>query len=136
MDVKPWISDRAKATTASYCGDEGEGTNSAYSNFIWKTKEKWKHSPNIQVKTFKSNLKKKLKFKKKLNGAGPGRYENLSYLSRLVLSCLALFNFLNGTGMWIILNKRGGVGMGVTRPEPAPLPSLVRIYIVRGTEII
>ena len=34
------------------------------------------------------------------------------------------FNFLNGTGMRIVSNKRGGVGMGATCPEPAPLPSL------------
>ena len=27
--------------------------------------------------------------------------------------------------MGIILNKRGGVGMGATHPEPAPLSSLV-----------
>ena len=26
--------------------------------------------------------------------------------------------------MGIILNEQGGVGMGATRPEPAPLPSL------------
>ena len=37
----------------------------------------------------------------------------------------APFNFLNGTGMGIVFNKRGGVGMGATRPEPAPLPFLV-----------
>ena len=35
-----------------------------------------------------------------------------------------LFNFLNGTGMKIILNKQGGIGMGVTHPEPTLLPSL------------
>ena len=34
------------------------------------------------------------------------------------------FNFLNETGMRFVLNKRGGVGMGATRPEPAPLPFL------------
>ena len=34
------------------------------------------------------------------------------------------FYFLNGMGMRIISNKRGGVGIGATRPEPAPLPSL------------
>ena len=33
------------------------------------------------------------------------------------------FNFLNGTRMRIILNKWCRVGMGATRPEPAPLPS-------------
>ena len=36
----------------------------------------------------------------------------------------APFNFLNGMGMGIVLNKRGGVGMGATRPEPASLPFL------------
>ena len=36
----------------------------------------------------------------------------------------APFNFLNGTGMRIIFYKRGRVGMGATRPEPAPLPFL------------
>ena len=35
-----------------------------------------------------------------------------------------LFNFLNGTRMRIVLNKRDGVGMGATGPEPALLPSL------------
>ena len=30
----------------------------------------------------------------------------------------APFNILNGTGMGIVFNKRGGVGMGATRPEP------------------
>ena len=38
----------------------------------------------------------------------------------------APFNFLNGMGMIFILNKRDGVGMGATRPEPAPLPFLIR----------
>ena len=28
--------------------------------------------------------------------------------------------------MGIIFNKRGGVGMGATRPEPAPLPFLIK----------
>ena len=41
----------------------------------------------------------------------------------------APFNFLNGTGMRIILNKWGGVGMGATRPEPAPLPSLMGLAV-------
>ena len=35
----------------------------------------------------------------------------------------ALFNFLNATGMKIILNKWSGVGIGATRPEPILLPS-------------
>ncbi|WJZ89101.1 hypothetical protein VitviT2T_008347 [Vitis vinifera] len=39
MDVRTWISDRAEATAASCCGDEGEGTNSAYSNSTGKTEE-------------------------------------------------------------------------------------------------
>ena len=30
----------------------------------------------------------------------------------------------NGTEMGIVFNKRGGVGMGATRSEPAPLPFL------------
>ena len=34
------------------------------------------------------------------------------------------FNFLNGTRMGFVLNKRGGVGMEATRPKPAPLPFL------------
>ena len=33
---------------------------------------------------------------------------------------LAPFNFLNGTGMRIIFYKRGGVGMGATRPVAIP----------------
>ena len=37
------------------------------------------------------------------------------------------FNFLNETGMRFVLNKRGGVGMGATRPEPAPLPFLILV---------
>ena len=37
---------------------------------------------------------------------------------------VAPFNFFYGTGMRIILNKQGGVGMGVTRLEHAPLPLL------------
>ena len=39
-------------------------------------------------------------------------------------TCPAPFNFLNGTGMGIGFAKRGGVGMGATHPEPAPLPFL------------
>ena len=35
-----------------------------------------------------------------------------------------LFNFLNGIEIRIIFNKRDGVGMGATGPEPALLPSL------------
>ena len=35
-------------------------------------------------------------------------------------------NFLTETGMRIIFNERGGVGMGATRPEPAPLPFLIQ----------
>ena len=35
------------------------------------------------------------------------------------------FNFLNGTGMRIILNKRGKVRMRATRPKPVSLSSLV-----------
>ena len=48
-----------------------------------------------------------------------GGYGNLSYPPRP-----ALVKFLYGTGMRIILNKRDRGGMGATRPEPAPLPSL------------
>ena len=33
------------------------------------------------------------------------------------------FNILNEMEMRVILNKRDGVGMGVTRPEPAPIPT-------------
>ena len=40
----------------------------------------------------------------------------------------ASFNFLNEMGMRIILNKWGGVGMGATRLEPAPLSSLKTTY--------
>ena len=38
------------------------------------------------------------------------------------------FNFLNGMGMRIILKKQEGVGMGVTRPKPTPLSSLIKIH--------
>ncbi|KAJ9708620.1 hypothetical protein PVL29_000583 [Vitis rotundifolia] len=103
MDVWTWICDRAKATVANCRGDEGEGINSAYSNFIGKIEESEK------------TLSKK--FKKKLNGAGQCRYGNLSYPP-------APFNFLNGTEMGIILIKRGRVKMRATRPKPVPLPSL------------
>ena len=41
----------------------------------------------------------------------------------------ASFNFLNRIGMRIILNKRGGVGMGATRPEPTPLSFLLATII-------
>ena len=40
---------------------------------------------------------------------------------------LISFNFLNGKGMRIVLNKRGGVGMGATRPKSVPLPFLISI---------
>ena len=39
------------------------------------------------------------------------------------------FNFLNETRMRIVSNKRGGVGMRATCPEPAPLPSLILIEL-------
>lgn len=39
MDVRTGSSDRAEATAGSCCGDEGEGTNSEYSNFIGNTEE-------------------------------------------------------------------------------------------------
>ena len=42
-------------------------------------------------------------------GAGMGIYH----------TCPTPFNFLNGTGIGIVSNKRGGVGMGAIRPEPA-----------------
>ena len=35
------------------------------------------------------------------------------------------FNFLNGTEMRIVLNKRGRVGMRETDPEPVRLPFLL-----------
>ena len=57
--------------------------------------------------------------KKKVKRGGLAGYRNLLYPPRP-----APFKFLNGTGMGFILNKRGGVGMGATRPEPAPLPFL------------
>ena len=37
----------------------------------------------------------------------------------------APFNFLNGTGMRIVLNKRDRVEMGAIDPKPAPLAFLV-----------
>ncbi|KAJ9709695.1 hypothetical protein PVL29_001261 [Vitis rotundifolia] len=58
MNVRTWISDRAKATTASYCGDEGEGINSAYSNFIGKTEESEKTFAEYPSKKKKLNSKK------------------------------------------------------------------------------
>ena len=39
--------------------------------------------------------------------------------------CPTPFNFLSGTRMKIVFNKWGGVEMGATRPEPAPLPFLI-----------
>ena len=41
------------------------------------------------------------------------------------ISCTrsALFNFLNGIEMKIILNKWGEFRMGATHPESVPLPS-------------
>ena len=52
MDVRTRISDRAKAIAASYCGDEGEGTKSAYSNFIGKTEESEKTFAEYPSKKF------------------------------------------------------------------------------------
>ena len=57
---------------------------------------------------------------KKLNGAG-----RVWEIPNPAPPCPAPFNFLNGTGMRIIFNKRGGVGMGATRSEPAPFPFLL-----------
>ena len=45
---------------------------------------------------------------------GRDRYENLSY------PIPAPFNFLNGTGMKIILNKWNRVGMRAIRPVAIP----------------
>ena len=42
----------------------------------------------------------------------------------------APFNFLNETGMIIILNKRNEVGMGATRLEPVSLPSLRKTHFI------
>ena len=52
MDVRTWINDRAKAIATSYCGDEGVGTNSAYSNFIGKTEESEKTFAKYPSKKF------------------------------------------------------------------------------------
>ena len=52
----------------------------------------------------------------RLNGVGRGGVGNFPYPPRL-----APFNFLNGTGMGIIFNKWGGVGMGATRPVAIPM---------------
>ena len=54
---------------------------------------------------------------------GLGGFGNLSYLPR---PAPHPFNFLNGTGMGIVLNKWGGVGMEATRPELAPLSFLLK----------
>ena len=48
-----------------------------------------------------------------------------------IIPCPITFKFLNGMGMRIILNKRGGVGMGATRLELAPLPSLFKTLSAR-----
>ena len=42
----------------------------------------------------------------------------------------APFNFLNGTGMRIVFNKRGGVGMGVTRLIVIPTVFLVFLFFI------
>ena len=68
----------------------------------------------MELKNLKVIFKKKL-YKKKLNWAGPAPPRP------------TLFNFLNEIGMKIIFNKLGGVGMGVTRPESAPLPFLPQL---------
>ena len=47
----------------------------------------------------------------------------------------APFNFLNGTGMGIVFNKRGAVGMGAIRPEPASLPFLSKSSCTHGYNV-
>ena len=47
----------------------------------------------------------------------------------------ALFNFLNGTGMGIVFNKWGEVGMGAIRPEPVPLPFLGKSSCTHGYNV-
>ena len=61
-------------------------------------------------------------FRKSNRKVKQGGYGNLSYPPRP-----AQFKFLNGMWMRIILNKRGWVGMGASRPEPASLPSLINL---------
>ena len=58
--------------------------------------------------------------KKNVKRGGAGQYEKFPYLPHPTPS----FNFLNGTGMGIIFNKRGGVGMGATYPKPTLLSFL------------
>ena len=48
--------------------------------------------------------------------------------TRPVPSRPAPFNFLNGTGMRIVFNKRDRIGMEATCPEPAPLSFLFLRY--------
>ena len=75
---------------------------------------------------FKSNLFKKnsKNSKKKLNKTWQRR------VWEFPIPCPILFNFLNGTGKWIILNKRGGIGMRATRLEPAQMSSLLPLSIL------
>ena len=51
----------------------------------------------------------------KLSGAGMGIYHTRPARP-------APFKFLNGTGMGIILNKRGGVGGDPSRTRPVAIP--------------
>ena len=69
-------------------------------------------------------------FRKSNRKVKQGGYGNLSYPRP------APFKFLNGMGMRIILNKRGGVRMGATRPEPAPLPSLNTAFLPTWSNLI
>ena len=50
-------------------------------------------------------------------------------------SHLASFNFLNGTKIRIVLNKRGGIGMGATRPKPVPL-SFLYLPMIHKNQIL